>query len=84
MKKESVELEITEHVKNGWKTFSLQQIEKMKKIEEKLKKYEATLKDIANYMENWEDFYSGVGINYHEMINSIIKLANYTLKEGNE
>ena len=88
MKNEAVELKnelaISEHLTSGWRNFSLQQIDNLAKIEKKMKKYEKALQDIANYMDNWEDFYGGVGINYHEMINSIIRLAKFTLKEGNK
>lgn len=76
------ELTISEHVKNGWRNFSEVKLQDIKKLEDRLKLYEKSLNDIANFMENWEDYYGGVGINYHEMINSIIKLAKTTLEKG--
>ena len=76
------ELTISEHVKSGWRNFSFQKIDEMAKIEKLKNEYEKCLQDIANFMENWEDYYGGVGINYHEMINSIIKLAKFTLEKG--
>ena len=76
------ELTITEHLASGWRNFSLQKIDQMAKIEATKKEYEKTLEDIANFMENWEDYYSGVGIDYHEMINSIVKLAKTALDKG--
>ena len=75
------ELVISEHLKSGWRNFSLQQLEQSEKLGKQMFKYKEALEIISNFMENWEDYYGGVGINYHEMINSIINVAKTALKE---